>query len=197
MPPKQRITPKMVLQAGYDIARKKGIENVNSRNISKLLSCSTQPVFSCFSTMEELRKGVFDFACNKLVSDGMEYVNSKNPLNFLSLSIQWYLKLLRNEPYLYKLLYFSNNYWQGNQNDFIVRYTSNNMVLSKMQTQYILNQDICKDILIRCNALLHGIGTLVFFNNFEITDKEIEDMVIRTVSDMVLIAQKKTIKEVI
>jgi len=192
MPPKQKITQQMILEVGYDIARIDGIENVNSRNIAKLLSCSTQPVFSCFSTMDELKKSVFDFARKKIVNAGIEYVNSNKSLDFWDLSIRWYLKLLRNEPHLYKLIYFSNGYGNGTPNDFISRYTSNDMVLSKMQTQYMLSLDVCKDILFRSYVLLHGIGTLIFFNGLEISDEEIVDMIKQTVSEMVLFASKES-----
>lgn len=186
MPPKQKITQQMILDAGYDIAKRKGIENVNSRNISKLLSCSTQPIFSCFSTMDELKKSVFNFALKKIVNDGIEYVNSNKSLDYLDLSIQWYLKLLRNEPHLYKLIYFSNGYSNGTSKDFLLRYTSNDKVLSKMQVQYMISLDACKDILFRSYTLLHGIGTLVFFNGLEISDEEIINMIKQTVSEMVL-----------
>lgn len=192
MPPKQKITEQMVLEAGYDIARSRGMDNVNSRNIAQLLSCSTQPIFSCFSTMEELRKNIFDFAFKKFISDGIEYVNSNKSLEFWSLSIQWYLELLRNEPHLYKLIYCSKSCGNQTPNDFISRYTSNEKVLLKIQTQYNLSLDDCKDILLRSYALLHGIGTLVFFNDFEISDEEIIDIVKRTVAEMVFAAQNKS-----
>ena len=191
MPPKQKITKQMVLEAGYDIAKKRGMENVNSRNIAKVLSCSTQPVFSCYSTMEDLKKNVFDFALEKFICDGIEYVNSQKSLDFWSLSIQWYLKLLRNEPHLYKVIFCSKGYGNQTPNDFISRYTSNQKVLLKIQTQYELCLDDCRDILLRSYALLHGIGSLVFFNDFEISDEDIIDIVKRTVAEMVLSAQTK------
>lgn len=192
MPPRQKINEQMILEAGYELARRNGIEHVNARNISVLLSCSTQPVFSCFPTMMDLRKGIFDFACKKFVADGIAFVNSDNRTDFLELSIQWYLITLRQEPYLYRLLYFSDAYGQGAPNDFILRYTSGSMVLAKMKALYRIGEAACKDILIRSYGLLHGIGALVFYNNFEISDGEIADMVKRSVSDMVLTAQNES-----
>lgn len=44
MPPKQKIAREMILEAGFQLVRKSGIDNVNSRNVAKELSCSTQPV---------------------------------------------------------------------------------------------------------------------------------------------------------
>ena len=188
MPPKQKISKEMILEVGYDIARREGIEKVNSRNIAKELSCSTQPIFSSFPTMEELRKGIFDYTCQKFVN---EVLTNENDPNFLKLSTKWYLNLLRNEPSLYKFLYFSDGFEQGELQELISRYTSNDVILSKMRSLYMLSEDVCKGILMRAFALLHGIGALVFFNSFEISDEEISDMVKRTVSEMVRCTQEE------
>ena len=55
MPPKVKITKKEILQASLDLLRKEGQAAINARNIAAALQCSTQPVFSNFSTMEELQ----------------------------------------------------------------------------------------------------------------------------------------------
>jgi AcrR family transcriptional regulator len=181
VPPKQKITKNMVLKAGFDIARRDGIESVNSRSIAEALSCSTQPIFSCFATMEELRKGVFDFACDKCVDEILEHENSPDLLN---LSTKWYINLMRNEPHLYKLLYFSNGFSQGSFHGLISNYTSNQVIISKLRNMYDLEAPIGEDILLRVFALLHGIGALITFNNLEMDDAEIANMVKRTAADM-------------
>ncbi len=58
-----------------------------------------------------------------------------------------------------------------------------------MQSLYDLEAPICEDILLRVFALLHGIGALITFNNIEITDDEIADMVKRTAADLVRCAK--------
>lgn len=193
MPPKQRITRQMIIEAGYEIARRDGIEHINSRSISKLLSCSTQPVFSCFTTMEELKITVFEHARERFIEDGITYVNTDNHTDFLGLSIKWYLMLLRDEPNLYRLLYFSGGSGSHTPKDFIAGYTSSHLVLEKMQALYQLDLKECRDILLRANALLHGIGSLVFFNGFDMSNEDITDMVKRTVSEMVRSGQRKEI----
>lgn len=182
MPPKQKITKEMVLEAAYQLVRENGIENVNARNIAQALSCSTQPVYSCFPKMEELRKNVFKYACNKFCA---EVIENENDPNFLSMSTKWYLKLMRNEPNLYKMLYFSDGFNLSTFSDLISTYTSNQAILSKMQSMYRLNEDVCRQILLRGFAFLHGIGALAAFNSFKISDEEIAGMVKKTVGEMV------------
>lgn len=183
MPPKQKITREMILEAGFQLVRKSGIDIVNSRNIAKELSCSTQPVFSQFATMEELRKGVFDYACDKFVDEVLQ--NADNP-DFLRLSTLWYMNLMRNEKNLYKLLYFSSGFNNGRLTDVLIgSFKSNHKMIEKMQKDYSLDETACQDILLRSFSCLHGIGSLITFNGFEISDSEIADLLKRTVRDMV------------
>jgi len=188
MPPKQKITREMILEAAIQLVRKSGIDNVNSRNIAKELSCSTQPVFSQFATMEELRKGVFDYACHRFVDEVLQ--NTDNP-DFLQLSTLWYINLMRNEKNLYKLLYFSSGFDSGRLTDVLIgNFKSNHMMIEKMQKDYSLDETACQDILLRAFSCLHGIGSLITFNNFEISDTEISELLKRTVRDMVEAASK-------
>lgn len=41
MPPKARITKDMIIDAAFEIAREKGVENINARTVSNRLNCST------------------------------------------------------------------------------------------------------------------------------------------------------------
>lgn len=44
MPPKVKITKKMVTEASFEIVRDSGHENLNARTIAEYLGCSTQPI---------------------------------------------------------------------------------------------------------------------------------------------------------
>lgn len=58
MPPKIKITRDDIIKTGIELIRKNGEEAINARAIASSLNCSTQPVFSNFSTMEELQSGI-------------------------------------------------------------------------------------------------------------------------------------------
>jgi len=62
MPPKQTITIEMIVDVAFILVRKQGISALSARNIAKALNCSTQPVYSCFSTMASLEKIVIQRA---------------------------------------------------------------------------------------------------------------------------------------
>jgi len=77
MPPKQRITREMILERSFVMFSEEGMESVNARSVAKALNCSTQPIFSYFSGMDDLKnaleqkaKETFDGVLASLADDG-------------------------------------------------------------------------------------------------------------------------------
>ncbi|MDE6710288.1 MAG: TetR family transcriptional regulator [Oscillospiraceae bacterium] len=64
MPPKSRVEKEDIIQAAADIVRENGIAALNARAVAAKLGVSTQPIFSNYSTMEELKGDVLDYAYN-------------------------------------------------------------------------------------------------------------------------------------
>lgn len=187
MPPKQKITKNMILDAAFQLVLKKGIDYVNSRNVAKELSCSTQPVFSCFETTEDLKKGVFDYACEKIMREILEYQDQPDFLAKTSLRI---FDLARNEPNLFHLMYLSNSYSSNNLMNVMMNYESNQKMLLKMQESYGLDEAVCKDILLRGFLFHHGIATMIATNHMDFTNEQTAAMMRQTMSDMIKSAKE-------
>ena len=62
MPPKIKTTKEEIITAAVEIVRELGAGEINARTIAARLNCSTQPVFSNFASMEELRFAVVERA---------------------------------------------------------------------------------------------------------------------------------------
>ena len=62
MPPKAKITKDGVIAAAVELVRSEGASALNARSVAAVLGCSTQPVFSNFASMDELRLAVADGA---------------------------------------------------------------------------------------------------------------------------------------
>ena len=58
MPPKIKITKEEIIQTALELFKKEGDGAINARSIAAALGCSTQPIFSNFASMEELRSAV-------------------------------------------------------------------------------------------------------------------------------------------
>jgi hypothetical protein len=107
MPPKQKFTKKEILEAAFSIVRKQGIENLNARNIARQLNSSTQPVFSFFENMAELKTAVFQMAERYHAAIYNDISIDKELLVNINLT---YINFALEEPNLFRLQYQSNEY---------------------------------------------------------------------------------------
>lgn len=87
MPPKISTTKEMIIEAGYSIADEEGIGQVNCRAIAKKLGCSTQPVFSRFPNMDEVKEEVFKYACDKLEKTIADRLESTKEQSLIEISV--------------------------------------------------------------------------------------------------------------
>lgn len=58
MPPKVKITKEDIVKTAIELVREQGENAINARTVASALNCSTQPIFSNFVTMDELRGAV-------------------------------------------------------------------------------------------------------------------------------------------
>lgn len=181
MPPNQKITKDMILETGYRLTAESGIECVNSRSIAKALGCSTQPVFSQFPGMEELRQAVHDYACQQfeksvLGGDSDFFIRS------------CYLRvtaLAANETNIFRLIYMSKYCSGGNFIRRRMEFESNRRILEEIKTLYTLEDEDCNEVLERVSLLVHGIATSIAATHVHYTDSEIIRIVDSTLKDTV------------
>ena len=60
MPPKVKITKEDIVNAAVALVRQRGPQALNARELASRLRCSTQPIFSNFASMEQLRLSVME-----------------------------------------------------------------------------------------------------------------------------------------
>lgn len=182
MAPKQKITKEMILETAYEITRELGIDAVNSRGVAKRLGCSTQPVFSQFATIEELKKGTFEYVCRHSMQ---EILAEKGKEDFMVRTSMWVIHLARKEPKLFHLLYLSDSFESVNLLEVMLSYESNRELLAKLAEVYGLEEGECRDILVRSFLFMHGIATMIATNHMDFSDEEAAKMMRQTVGDMV------------
>lgn len=104
MPPKAKITKEDIITASVDIVRENGADGLNARLIAKKLNCSTQPIFSNYSSMEELKYDVIKSA-DKLHTEYLENVMKNSHGQEYKASGIAYIKFAKEEKELFKLLF--------------------------------------------------------------------------------------------
>ncbi len=104
MPPKVKVTREEILDAAVHIVRNNGAQAINARTIASVLNCSTQPIFSNFATMEELRFSVVEKA-DKLCRAYMRREVESGNFPTYKASGMAYIRFAKEEKELFQLLY--------------------------------------------------------------------------------------------
>ena len=104
MPPKVRITKEEIVNAAFGIVRERGASAVNARTVASVLDCSTQPIFSNFATMGELRLAVVEKA-DRVYQEYTRRETEQGKYPPYKASGMAYIRFAKEEKELFKLLF--------------------------------------------------------------------------------------------
>ena len=155
MPPKVRITKEDVIGVAVNIVRQNGADALNARNIAAALNCSTQPVFSNFATMDELRFAVAekaDVLCRQYMQREIE--SGKFPS--YKASGMAYIRFAKEEKELFKLLYMRDRTNESGS----MQLEMNEDMQTMVQTQTGLSEEEVRLFHLEMWAYVHGIATM-------------------------------------
>ena len=155
MPPIVKITKNDIIQTSLNLIRANGFDAVNARSIASALGCSTQPIFSNFSSMEELDEAV-TVAAHQLYLDFLhrEMESGKYP-QYKSFGMA-YIRFADEEKELFKLLFMRDRHGEDltPTADFE---SSVEIIMSSCGVTH----DIATLIHMEMWACVHGIGTML------------------------------------
>ena len=164
MPPKVRVTKKMILDASFDIVRKEGHENLNARRIAEHLGCSTQPVLYNFKTVDEIRKEVYRIADEYHSGYIMPNENSdQDPLLALGLN---YIRFGYEERHLFRFL-FQTNQFGGMNMDALINDPQLSAVIGIMAEGMKCGEAEAREMFLLFFAAVHGYASLLANNAME------------------------------
>lgn len=156
MPPKIKITKEDIINTAVNIVRKEGVPALNARNIAGALNCSTQPVFSNFATMDELRQAVVE-AADSLCQEYMQRETEKGQYPTYKASGMAYIRFAKEEKELFKLLYMRDRTEEKIPEDTDI----NKQMESMVQSNTGLNGMDAKLFHLEMWAYVHGIATMI------------------------------------
>ncbi len=104
MPPKIKITKEDIIRTAVEIVKAEGVSALNARAVATVLQCSTQPVFSNFATMEELRLAVLAEANERCAAYRKQEVERGEYPPYKASGMA-YIRFAKEEKELFKLLY--------------------------------------------------------------------------------------------
>lgn len=165
MPPKVKVTKEDIINTAVSIVRESGAQNINARNIASALGCSTQPIFSNFATMDELRFSVIKRA-DELCEEYMKREEQSGKYPVYKANGMAYIRFAKEEKELFKLLYMRDRTCEDQ--DSLVNEKMENIVYNNTG----LKSDEVKLFHLEMWAYVHGIATM-FATSFVNLDWEL------------------------
>ena len=155
MPPKVKVTGKAIVEAAVQIVRTQGEQALNARTVAAALGCSTQPVFSNFATMEQLRLAVVKEA-DALSWAYIDRETREGKYPPYKASGMAYIRFAQEEKELFKLLYMRNRKGEATGQEL----TFGDPMEQLVEEQTGLSGDRMKLFHLEMWAYVHGIATM-------------------------------------
>jgi AcrR family transcriptional regulator len=182
VPPKQSYTRERILQAAETIMKRDGFEIVNARSLAKELGCSTQPIYSVFKKMEDLKTELYTVVVNQF----METVNAKKEEeDFLNYATRVFIMTAKNDSHLFRFIYNSHNFDGKNLHELLSEYETNRLICERLTKDYSLSEKQGQTAWWKIWFVVYGISTMLATNKLSISDAEVFSLVQSTISDII------------
>lgn len=188
MPPKAKITKEMILHTVLDITRETGFETVNARSIAGKLQCSTRPIFTCYKSMDEVKKEFLDFAFDFYNEYASNYARSANKNLYLTLPLS-YIAFAEEETNLFKLLFVSDMDLNMTEEKDFYKDPENERKAKIFSETIGMDLENAKTIFLDLFFYSHGIAVLTAAKKISLSRENTEKMILNMLT--VLVRQKK------
>ncbi len=155
MPPKVRILKEDIVSAAVSIVRKDGADALNARTVANALHCSTQPVFSNFATMEDLRLAVLEGADAIYQAYILKEIDRGEYPPYKASGMA-YIRFAKEEKNLFKLLFMRDRTVE----DFPVEPSLTNQMESLIKDANGLVDERARLFHLEMWAFVHGIAAM-------------------------------------
>lgn len=160
MPPKPKYTKEEIISAAYELTREKGIDAVAAREVGKRLNTSSSPIFTIWSSMDELKKEVRNLAKQKYreyMADIFDYTPSFKEFGMRCVGFA------AEEPNLFRLLFLT----KGEEHSPYVRIKQEFeslfiALVEEIKNQFGLSESDAEDLLSQMIIFANGIAAFVF-----------------------------------
>ena len=173
MPPKARYTKEQIVDAAYELVRRNGKGYLSARSLAAELGTSTAPIFTAFSSIEELQYAVTERA-KALYAEYLRSGLSQTP------AFKWaglkYIQFAKDEPELFKMLFMKNSegtppshyFPGGDENEPVVR--------GMLESTYGFGTEHAKRIFNHMSVYVHGLAVLYAQGYCVFTDEDVSYM---------------------
>ncbi len=177
MPRKQVITRDLLLEGAFELVKEQGKGELSARHLAAQCGCSTQPIFRLYSNMTDLEKDLRE-KCTDFYSSF--YKNSKpvNDTPFVNLGLA-YIRFASVYPKLFRMIFLDENDSGKSMYD-LINGGNNNFVINEFRKLKGVSQEDFSLLFMKMWIFIHGIACMVLNDDFDMTEKEIEELLVQT-----------------
>ncbi len=182
MPPKAKVSKEDILNACISLVRKNGENAFKAREIAKELNCSTQPIFSNFKSMEELKAEALRYATKVYNAYQEKLIKSGKYPDYKALGMG-YIMFAKEQSELFKLLFMRDRRYDKSadliDNDF-------EKAIAAVMKSTGLNRDDASIFHFEMWAFTHGIAAILATSFLEFDYDVIDKMLTHQFEGMVM-----------
>lgn len=157
MPPKVKVSKEDVITASLNMVRESGADALNARALATYIGCSTQPIFSNFSSMTELKQEVLRAAENIYMDFLRREMESGQYPPYKASGIG-YIRFAKEEKELFKMLFMRERKTEIVEDDFD---GATREIIAIMQKNTGLAYEQAKQFHLGMWIYVHGIATML------------------------------------
>ncbi len=167
MPPKTKVSREEIIETA--ILMVKNGEEINARSIASRLSCSTQPIFSNFRNMDELKGAVLK-KCEEIYIEFTEKEIEKKEYPTYKIMGMAYVSFAKKEKELFKLLFMQK---RNDENGGTLLFDKS---VELLQKNLGLDKEDATMFHLEIWAFVHGIASMLATGYLELENSLISKM---------------------
>lgn len=171
MPPKAKVSKDDIILAAIELIRESGADSVNARSVAAKIGCSTQPIFSNYASMEELKRDVIRSAYDRYMEYVLTYKPPKGAPKYKSTGLA-YITYAKNETELFKLLFMRHR----DKDEYLQKDESITPVIDMLVSSTGFERSVAEKFHTEMWIFVHGIATMIATGYLEIDDEYVSDM---------------------
>ena len=168
MAPRLKFTKEQMVSAALELVRCCGMDALTARSLAAEVGTSTQPVFTCFGSMDNVCKEVTDAARALFRTYIKNGLSAEIP--FFGVGMQ-YIAFAKDEPELYRVLFLNGN---GGVSENVRE--MGNIVRKPLTEIYHLTTEEADRFLRDMWLVVHSIATLTVTGDCSYSESEISDI---------------------
>lgn len=166
MPPRQKFTREEIITQALAIVRTLGIEGLTARGLGEQLHSSARPIFTAFTSMDEVKEETIRSA--KVVYDSYVAEGLQEPVPFKGAGMA-YIRFAMEEPKLFQLLFMSEQQETSLYDTMQVIDDNHDEIREVTKQYYHLSEEQMKLLYEHLWIYTHGIATMCATHVYQFT----------------------------